>query len=157
MYALIFGLLSTAEANPATGMRVGLCAGAASNCQSAQARLGFHSEKFGLTLGVGPVIAGGLGAQYYFAPAESNQRTFIGLGVGFAMPSLLILFNGFEWAGLGMGLGPYFGSDFHLLKSRKLIVTPRVGLDYGSYLYDSNNGYGGVHPSASIELTMDLF
>ena len=60
-------------------------------------------------------------------------------------------------AGLSGGLGVNcfgvsYGADFHFLKSRKLILTPRIGLDYATYLVDSNNGFEGIHASLTTDL-----
>ena len=119
----LFSLLSTAEAGPIKGFRVNACAGIASHCPIAQVGFAYNSKRIAVDIGgFGPYPAGAhAGLQVYPSGNEKN-RWFVGASVGGATAIL---------ASVG-GFGGYIGRDFHILKSRKFIITPRIGYDVGS-------------------------
>ena len=121
----LLSLLSTVEAGPIKGLRINACAGIASNCPLAQVGLAFNTKRVAVDIGgfVGFPFGAHAGFQVYPSSNEKN-RWFVGGSVGGATAVV---------TSIG-GYGGYIGRDFHLLKSKKLIITPRIGYDIGTFI-----------------------
>ena len=138
----LLSLLFTAEADSIKGVRVNACVGLASYCPMAQLGLAYNTKKFAVDVGglVVPPVSGAahVGLQVY-PLSNDTKRWFVGASVGA---------GSFVVAGIG-GFGGYVGRDFHLLSSRKLILTPRLGYDAGgSYVVGGNTGVDTEEHSA---------
>ena len=72
MFIILLGSLISANAGPTKGFRVGLCAGVASNCQGAQARLSYNNDRFGVTLGAGLIAQLSATGQIYLSSNEKK-------------------------------------------------------------------------------------
>lgn len=119
----LLSLLSTAEAGPIKGLRVNACAGIASHCPIGQIGLAYNTKRFAVDVGgFGPFPVGAHAGLQVYPSGNDKNRWFVGASAGGG--SVLI-------ASIG-GVGGYVGRDFHLLKSRKLIITPRIGYDVGA-------------------------
>ena len=120
---LAISFITYAQAEPLKGLRLNMCAGFGSHCPFAQIGVGYNFDKVSIDIGgFGPFPLGAhAGIQYYPFNSETN-RVFIGASAG---GGTILL------GGVG-GVGGFVGTDFHLLSSRKLILTPRIGLDFGN-------------------------
>ena len=153
MFAILLGSILSANAAPTKGFRIGLCAGVASNCQGAQARLSYNHDRFGVTLGAGLIAQLSATGQIYLSSNEKKVRQFVSLSyAAIAFPLIAVQFDGTVDGSLGGGGGISYGADFHFLKNQKLILTPRIGVDYSSWI-DNGSGASAVHPSLSTELS----
>ena len=151
---MFLGSLLTANASPTKGFRIGICAGVASSCQGAQARLSYNHDRFGITLGAGLIAQLSATGQVYFSTGEQKIRQFASLSyAAVAFPLIAVQFDGNIDGSLGGSAGISYGADFHFLKNQKLILTPRIGVDYSSWI-NENGGDSAVHPSLSTELTL---
>ena len=115
MLPLLFSLISSAEAAPTNGFRLGICAGAASNCQFAQLQLSYNTDKLPFSAGVGLLANISTSAQYYVSPVDTDTRQFVSLGYTMvAFPLVVIGFDGSVDGTMGGGVGVAYGADFHL-------------------------------------------
>ena len=140
-------LLSTVEAGPVKGLRMNACVGIASYCPTVQLGVAYNTKKFAVDVGgfvVPPHVgAAHLGLQVY--PLNNDtKRWFVGASVG-------------GWTAIAGGIGGfggYVGRDFHLLSSRKFIITPRIGYDDGgTYVIGGKRGVvTEEHSSVSFSL-----
>ena len=131
----LLSLLSTAEAGPIKGFRVNACAGIASHCPFGQVGLAFNTKRVAVDIGgFGPYPFGGHAGLQVYPSGNDKNRWFVGASVGGATAVV---------TSIG-GYGGYIGRDFHLLKSKKLIITPRIGYDVGTFILlggDSGDGH----------------
>ena len=147
---LLISTLSTVDASPTKGLRLGLCAGAASSCHFGQIRLGYNFERVGITLGAGLVANLRLTTNVYLSSSESKTRQFISASYAMiAYPMLAIQFDGSMASPLGAGAGLSYGADFHFLEKKKLVLTPGVGIDWSSWV-DGSAGDSAIHPSVEM-------
>ncbi len=136
----LLSLLSIAEAEPLKGLRLNACvSNISSHCPIVQLGLAYNTKRFAVDVGywqgfsvpVGLPIAAHAGLQVYPSDNDKN-RWFVGASVG----------GGFVVIATIGAIGGYVGRDFHLLSSKKLIITPRIGYDFGgSSSFDGP--YGG--------------
>ena len=110
-------------AGPTTGLRATICAGNSSDCPIAQIGFAYVNNRFGIDVGASPLpipVGFNIGLQYYLSEAEQDMRYFVGTSAGGSINGL------YDFAALGVQAGV----DFHLFKHRKVIFSPRVGVDY---------------------------
>ena len=146
---MLITTLSTADASPTNGFRLGLCVGASSNCHLGQLRLGYNLNRVGFTLGAGLLANLSVTTNVYLSSNESKTRQFI--SASWAMvgaPLIAIQFDGTIGGGFGAGYGLSYGADFHFLEKKNFILTPRVGIDWSSWLEGE-----AIHPSVAAEMT----
>jgi hypothetical protein len=155
MFFALFSTLLTAEASPTKGIRLGLCAGAASNCQVVQARLSYNHDQFGITLGAG-LLSLSLTGQYYLSSVDSTMRHFLSASWSpLAYPGLNLGFDASYELTMMSGYGLSYGADIHLLENRWLVLTPRIGLDVNNAADgDGTNQSMQVSPSLSTEVSL---
>ena len=125
---LLLSTLINAQAGPYKGVRLGLCAGLSTSCNTAQLELGINFNQFALKLG-GGLFNLKASAQYYLSNKEEDFRKFVGLHYALGYPYMLHQYTSVE-LGLGTGYGLSVGGDWHLLENKRLIVTPQISIDY---------------------------
>ena len=125
---LLLSTLINAQAGPYKGVRLGLCTGLSTSCNTAQLELGVNFNQFALKLG-GGIFNLKASAQYYLSNNEEDFRKFVGLHYALGYPYMLHQYTSVE-LGLGTGYGLSFGGDWHLLENKRLIVTPQISIDY---------------------------
>ena len=152
----LLSMLTSAQAGPYKGVRLGLCAGLSTSCNTAQLELGINFNQFALKLG-GGIFNLKASAQYYLSSNEEDFRTFVGLHYALGYPYMLHQYTSVE-LGLGTGYGLSFGGDLHLLENKRLIVTPQVSIDYVNHeAANSGSGGGAIVPAIGVGIGYALF
>ena len=142
----LLSLLSTAEAEPINGFRVNACAGIASHCPYVGLGLAYNTKRVAVDIGgfVGYPFGGHAGLQVYPSGNDKN-RWFVGASVGGSTAVV---------TSIG-GYGGYIGRDFHLLKSRKLIITPRIGYDIGTFILLGGTAGTATEEGSTISFSLE--
>ena len=149
---LLLSTLINAQAGPYKGVRLGLCAGLSTSCNTAQLELGINFNQFALKLG-GGLFNLKASAQYYLSNKEEDFRKFVGLHYALGYPYMLHQYTSVE-LGLGTGYGLSVGGDWHLLENKRLIVTPQISVDY--IQHDAVSG-SAIVPALGVGIGYALF
>ena len=153
---LLLSTLINAQAGPYKGVRLGLCAGLSTSCNTAQLELGINVNQFALKLG-GGLLNLKASAQYYLSNQEEDFRKFVGLHYALGYPYMLHQYTSVE-LGLGTGYGLSVGGDWHLLENKRLIVTPQISIDYIQHeAANSGSGGGAIVPAIGVGIGYALF